>query len=160
MWDFPFSVPSSFYCSTKSMEYHNFFQNKNNTRATYSFAPENWNLLMAPENWQALDYIEALGAAKQPFSVNWFLRRNLPWVYFLKIGVYMGYPPKQKACPTRNSNSSVTVDYMNCIPASTESRSSSPSSVSVESTKSLRNSLSGNELRLSPFEDNSERIIT
>lgn len=68
----------------------------------------------------------------------------------------MGYPPKQKACPTRNSNSSVTVDYMNCIPASTESRSSSPSSVSVESTKSLRNSLSGNEMQLSPFEGNSE----
>ena len=151
------------------MESHDFFQNKNNTRATYSFAPENWNLLMAPENWnllmapenwQALDYIEVLRAAKQPFSVNWFLHRNLPWVYFLKIGVYMGYPPKQKACPTCNSNSSVTVDYMNCIPVSTESRSSSPSSVSVESTKSLRNSLSGNELRLSPFEDNSERIIT
>ena len=65
--------------------------------------------------------------------------------------------PKPKIpCPTRNSNSSVTVDYMNCIPVSIESPSSSPSSVSVESTKSLRNSLSGNELRLSPFEDNSE----
>ena len=69
--------------------------------------------------------------------------------------------PKPKIpCPTRNSNSSVTVDYMSCIPVSIESRSSSRSSVSVESTKSLRNSLSGNELRLSPFEDNSERIIT
>ena len=67
------------------------------------------------------------------------------------------FKPKPKIpCPTRNSNSSVTVDYINCMPTSVESRSSSPSSVSLESAKSLHNSLSGNELRLSPFEDNSE----
>ena len=48
MWDSPFSIPSRFYqslyfCSTKSMNYltlkrHNSFQNKNNEKATHSFA--------------------------------------------------------------------------------------------------------------------------
>ena len=66
--------------------------------------------------------------------------------------------PKPKSpCPTRKSNSSVIVDYINCIPISRESCSNSPSSLSVESTKSLLNSLSGNEMRLSSSENNSER---
>ena len=65
LWDFPFSIPSRFYqslyfCSTKSMNYltlkrHNSFQNKNNKKATHSFALRPQIFKLQQEVWKFND---------------------------------------------------------------------------------------------------------